>query len=370
MGTPLHQLMTEHLSRRGIENTVFAPVCKGAEYETKPNGNVIVSECFNKADRCIFDYKQKKIQKAAEKSAYINEADIIHAYTLFTDGNCAMKLSEKYNKPYVVAVRDTDVNYFFKYRPWLTGRGVKILSRAQAVFFLSESYKDKVLNAYVPAEYREEIAAKTHIIPNGIDPYWIENTNSEKDIEASLRRIEAKAPKVICVAKICRRKNIPTLQTALSMLRERGWKPELSVIGKSEDEALLRQITVDENTIYLDKMPKEELITHYRASDIFVLPSRTETFGLVYAEALSQGLPILYTKGQGFDGQLKEGTVGYHIEAENPADICEKLEKTAQEYEKLARQSVISASSFNWDDISLKYKAIYEEIVSKAERKK
>ena len=41
------------------------------------------------------------------------------------------------------------------------------------------------------------------------------------------------------------------------------------------------------------------------------MPSITETFGLVYGEALSQGLLIIYTKGQGFDGQIKEKLAGY-----------------------------------------------------------
>lgn len=40
------------------------------------------------------------------------------------------------------------------------------------------------------------------------------------------------------------------------------------------------------------------------------MPSHKETFGLVYAEAMSQGLPIIYTKNQGFDGQFPDGYVG------------------------------------------------------------
>lgn len=354
--------MIEHLSDLGIDNLVFAPICKGSEIVTKANDNVIVSSCFNKADRCSFDYKQKKILRAVQDAVKVSEMDVIHAYTLFTDGNCAMKLSEKYNVPYVVAVRDTDVNYFFKYRPWLIGRGIKILRNASAVFFLSETYKNRVLNDFVPEENREEIAAKTRVVPNGIDPFWIENTYANKDVQASLKRIGDKTLKVICVAQISQRKNIPALQAALIKLKEKGWKPELSLIGKANDKALLERVCADENTIYHDKMPKEELIDYYRAADIFALPSKTETFGLVYAEATTQGLPILYSKDQGFDGQFEEGVVGYHIDALNPDDICEKLEKVAAEYERLSVECVKSAGHFDWKDICAEYKAIYEEI--------
>ena len=364
MGTPLHQLMAEHLAEIGIDNLIFAPICKGSDTVTKPNDNVIVSPCFTKADRCSFDYKQKKILRAAQEAIDIDKTDVIHAYTLFTDGNCAMKLSEKYGVPYVVAVRDTDVNYFFKYRPWLIGRGAKIMRNASAVFFLSDSYKNRVLNDFVPVEYREEISSKTHIVPNGIDPFWINNTYTERDAQISLKRMENRIVKVICVAQICQRKNIPTLQDALNKLKEKGWKPELTVIGKAADKALLERICSDENTIYLDKMPKEELIDYYRAADIFVLPSKTETFGLVYAEATTQGLPILYSKGQGFDGQFEEGKVGYHIDALNPDDICEKLERVAAEYKKLSDECIKSAGRFDWSDICGEYKSIYEEILN------
>lgn len=51
---------------------------------------------------------------------------------------------------------------------------------------------------------------------------------------------------------------------------------------------------------------KKQLREAFSISDIFVMPSKPETFGLVYVEALSQGLPILYAKGEGFDGYFDE----------------------------------------------------------------
>jgi glycosyltransferase involved in cell wall biosynthesis len=60
-------------------------------------------------------------------------------------------------------------------------------------------------------------------------------------------------------------------------------------------------------------MPKEKLLNNYRNSDIFIMPSYNETFGLVYIEAMSQGLPIIYTQNEGVDGYFKEGSVGYSV---------------------------------------------------------
>ena len=57
--------------------------------------------------------------------------DVIHATTLFSDGGIALKIHEKYDIPFVVAVRSVDIEFFAKIQPhlWTTGR--KILAKAQ-----------------------------------------------------------------------------------------------------------------------------------------------------------------------------------------------------------------------------------------------
>lgn len=49
------------------------------------------------------------------------------------------------------------------------------MRKAQKVFFLSNVYRETVLNNYVPEKYRNEIYEKTVVIPNGIDDFWFEN---------------------------------------------------------------------------------------------------------------------------------------------------------------------------------------------------
>ncbi len=90
------------------------------------------------------------------------------------------------------------------------------------------------------------------------------------------------------------------------------------------------------NWLTLSKyIPKIELAERYRNSDIFIMPSKPQTFGLVYVEALTQGLPIIYGKGQGFDGYFDEGVVGYHAEAFDISDIANAIESVIANYTKL-----------------------------------
>ena len=361
--TVLHQTMVEHLDGQGIDSVVFAPTYDAGRMVIKPNSNVVVSECFRKWDRLWFDYKQRKIVSSLEKKVDVKSFDCIHAYTLFTDGNCAMRLAKKYGKPYVVAVRDTDVNSFFKLMPHLRPRGVRIMKNASRVFFLSTTYRDLVLNRYVPEGLREEILAKSDIVPNGIDDFWFENAYEERDVSASLSRFDDKQVKLVFAGRINVNKNPMATLAAMDILAEWGYRAELTVVGGFEDPALKDTLLSDSRVRYVPKSPKQELIGYYRESDVFVMPSHRETFGLVYAEAMSQGLPVLYTKGQGFDGQFEDGEVGYAIDSRDPADIADKLLMVLGDYERMSRHACALFRRFEWDAIVRGYAELYRTIV-------
>lgn len=356
IGTTLHQLMIEYLDALGYSNQVFVPTYDKNLAVIEPNENVCLCECFHKWDRLIFDYKQKKIRNEIESNINIAEFELIHAYTLFTDGNCARKLSLKYGIPYIVAVRNTDVNDFFRLMPHLRKRGVQIMRDAAAVFFLSEAYRKQVFEKYIPKEYWTEIENKTHIIPNGIDAFWLEN------IPGVNKLINNNSIKLIYAGRIDRNKNIPTTQKAMEILRKQGYEITLSIVGKIQDEKEFRHIEKNPFTTYYPAMPKEKLIELYRSSDIFVMPSFTESFGLVYAEAMSQNLPVIYTKGQGFDNQFDEGVVGYHVEANNPEDVADGIKRIIDNYSEIQKNVVRSAREFSWTRLVAKYDEIYKAI--------
>lgn len=356
IGTTLHQLMIEKLDALGIENEVFVATYDKSIAVINVNNNVYVSECFKKRDRLFFDYKQSKIIEAIEQHYDIKSFDLIHAYTLFTDGNVARVLSKKYNIPYVVAVRNTDVNDFFRLMVHLRGRGIKTMLAAKKVFFLSESYKKQVLNNYVPKSAVEKIEKSVEVIPNGIDDFWLKN-----------EPITTKSPnsscyKLVYAGSVDRNKNISSTQEAMKILRKQGVQTSLTVVGKIVQQDVYERIIGDAYTTYIAAQPKEKLIEIYRDNDIFVMPSIHESFGLVYAEAMSQALPIIYTKGQGFDGQFEDGLVGYPVEATNPEDISDRIITVISRYDEIRKNTVDSARSFSWDNICQLYLKDYIEV--------
>ena len=355
LGTTLHQLMIEKLDQLAYDNSVFVPTYDKGLSVIKPNGNVCVCECFKKWDRLFFDYKQHKIQNALEANYCVEDYNLIHAYTLFTDGNSARKLAKKYGIPYVVAVRNTDVNSFFRMMPHLRKRGIKTMLEAEAVFFLSEAYREQVFEKYIPLRYRDVLQKKSHIIPNGIDNFWLENSPEEKNEISG-------AIKLIYAGRIDRNKNISTTQKAAAILRERGYDVKLTVVGKVADERVFNVIKEDPYTTCLPAQTKESLLELYRKHNIFVMPSFTESFGLVYAEAMSQGLSVIYSKGQGFDNQFPEGMVGVRVSASDAYDVADGIEKVVNNFQRITQNTVSSARIFDWTQIAERYDAIYKII--------
>ena len=136
----------------------------------------------------------------------------------------------------------------------------------------------------------------------------------------------------------------------------------MEVIGKTEDEAELEKIQLDDHTVVLPPVDQYTLINHYRNADVFVLASHTETFGLVYAEAMSQALPVIYTRGQGFDGHFPEGEVGFSVNDNDSQEIADAIERICKDYRRIATNAVVQCRRFNWDDICKTYQLLYKRI--------
>ena len=99
---------------------------------------------------------------------------------------------------------------------------------------------------------------------------------------------------------------------------------------------------------------KDKLRNLLRQCDVFSMVSHSETFGLVYIEALSQGLPILYTKGQGIDGVFEEN-VGVGIDSKSSISISNGIKKILEEYDSFVMPKMSSFNKFSWNYIAKLY---------------
>ena len=362
LSSTVHHSLWEALSQDKHEILSYVPVYEG--YNARPEceslgteGNVLISSCFKKNDRYMFHNKQKKIFKDLVCKYDFKTIDVVHAHSLFTNGYLAYKLNQLYQIPYLVTVRDTDINQFFKKRVFLRSIGNKILKNADRVVFLSESYLSKTIDTYVHDDIKLLVKEKSVVVPNGISDYWHDN-KPENIKDKPDNRIN-----LLYVGAINRRKNVLMTVNALEELVKRGFDPTLTVVGRIEDSAIYDRLVRNTRVRYQEQMPFELLLEEYRKAHVFVMPSLTESFGLVYAEALSQGVPVIYSEGEGFDNQFAEGFVGYHVNPKSSSDIMEKILMIIEDYKEIASRCLQSSILFRWNDISKRYMDIYKDLI-------
>ncbi|OAO89114.1 hypothetical protein AXX17_ATUG04340, partial [Arabidopsis thaliana] len=163
-------------------------------------------------------------------------------------------------------------------------------------------------------EQPEEIG----IIPNGYDERRFKPIPHENEVA-----------QLVTVCRLVPAKGLDVLLEACALLRKSGRKFVLHIIGdgpiRPELEELAIQLGIYEETIFYGYMlHPEEMLPFF---DIFVLPSRAEAFGSVFAEAALCLLSLVGTNVGGIAEQIEDGSNGLLVPAEDPAALAEALDK-------------------------------------------
>ena len=281
--------------------------------------------------------------------------DFIHAATLFSEGSLAYELFKRYNIPYSVAVRGTDIELYLSKMPHLWKVGREILKNAYRIIFVSPIIQEKFKKKKSIAKLYPLIADKCTVISNGIEDYWIQNQRNSDNGSMPHPR------DVLYIGRFDENKNVESLIKAVLALRESIPDIKLNLVGGGDSchKAILAYCEKYPNNIsYLGKIyDKDKLLKVMRDNQIFAMVSHLETFGLVYLEALSQGLPILYSEGQGIDKSVPDD-VGEKAISTSQDDITNKLRKLIINFRSY-RQLGDKLLDFSWDKVAEKYSNIF-----------
>jgi glycosyltransferase involved in cell wall biosynthesis len=286
--------------------------------------------------------------------------DVIHSHTWFSGGGAALLINKRKNINYIVTVRNSDIHSVWKYYPWFRDYGIEILLKASKIICPTPVIKKKILKM-VNSNVNSKINKKIIIIPNGIDSFWLDKQPEPKQI--------SKYPyQLLFVGELAFNKNIHRL---IQLLKDNSKIKELKIVGgdKGKIKNIVYTYLIQLYTRYYnipikwvgeinDKIALRDL---YKKSDIFIMVSKKETFGLTYIESLSQGTPIIYTKGQGVDGFFNKQPVGFGVCENDLNGIFTNINKIEDNYNELSANSINQSKNFNWRDISLKMNKIYKE---------
>src|SRR5690606_11803671 len=103
---------------------------------------------------------------------------------------------------------------------------------------------------------------------------------------------------------------------------------------------------------------KEQLLQIFRSCDIFAMPSRYESFGLVYVESMLQDLPVLYTHNEGIDGFYEE-KIGEKVMGFSAEEIKQKLETLMINFNNYSIPTEKLKKNHDWTLIAKMYQKIY-----------
>ncbi|MEM4203637.1 MAG: glycosyltransferase family 4 protein [Candidatus Methanomethylicaceae archaeon] len=187
---------------------------------------------------------------------------------------------------------------------------------------------------------------KVRVVPYGADA-WQET--KRKDYVASEQRWEHQRPlKLLWVGQLAYRKGAHYLFEAVRHFPTD--QVQVSLVSQSVMPSELAALMPPNITVY-NKVTDEERQRMYGTHHLFVLPSLVEGFGLVYLEALSEGLPILATNNSGAPDIIESGVEGFIVAPGSPQAIADVIDICLSDQTLLPRMSAaarITAARWTW----------------------
>jgi len=247
------------------------------------------------------EYHFKKLFKA-----YISKngiPDIVHLHSFFY-GHLAIWIKKEYNIPYVVTEHSTTF-------------ARDLLSHSE-IQYASTVYKNADKTLAVSKEFKILLKEKTKVnfdyLPN------IVNVDFFKQVQNKSNRSNIR---FITIGQLEPKKNQVMLIKAFKLAFEKEKDVELIIVGEGGEHQnltkLIRNLNLEQNVTLYGKASREEIKELLHTSDIFVLSSFYETFGVVLIEALSCGLPLISTKSGGPESIITNKNIGTLSEIDEDA---------------------------------------------------
>lgn len=165
---------------------------------------------------------------------------------------------------------------------------------------------------------------KITIGTNTVDTEFYKNNTSDEINHSDILRF-------LYVGQLIERKGLKNTVKAFSKISNKNWR--LTIVGSGSDQVLLKELVnechLEGKIEFVGYKQKDEIISFYSASDVFLMPSYLEVWGLVLNEALASGLFCLSSKyaGATFD-LIQDGKNGFIVDPKDISDLAEKIDKT------------------------------------------
>lgn len=353
----LHENLVESLSTLHVEQEVYIPYRVGdkvPKINDESHIRYTIRPAFRKIHVSLWPLKVWAIWNDIRRVVSISDYDIIHAHSLFANGTLALLSNRLFGIEYIVTIRNTDVNIFLPKSVFFRWLGVMILNKAKYIVTLSPQYFDNQLRKQLSEKNHNRYKKKHRVIPNGIDEFWLQHPVQPKEIQDRVR--------ILFIGLISRNKNLDSVVATCERLKENGIVLELHIVGNGPRLEEFKAMEFGFDCIFHGYITdKQKLKNIYSIAHLLFVPSFTESFGLVYLEAMSQGLPVIYSLGQGFDGLITTPKVGVGVDPHNVDTMVNGIEEILEDYSELSKNALSSFRTYDWNIIKNDLLSMYEE---------
>ncbi len=203
-------------------------------------------------------------------------------------------------------------------------------------------------------------AAKMKIFKRGVDSEFHMASEAEQNQIRTRYGLNRNDMVLIYAGRVGKEKNIAMLTRIYKKLCQSSDRIHLLIVGDGPElEWLKKEMKDYPKAVFTGRKDRNELPAFFSASDLFVFPSTTDTFGMVILEAQACGTPALVTNVGGPQEIIKDGTTGFVLPPTDPsAWVAQALKLTAiklespGEYMKMKKNiESLSHRDFRWGQI-------------------
>ncbi|WP_298135985.1 glycosyltransferase [Acidiferrobacter sp.] len=299
--------------------------------------------------------------------------DVIHIQTPFVAHIYGLRLARKWGIPVAVSYHTHFEAYIGHYYPWLSRTGgramVRAISRRQCqsadVIIAPSTAMARVLGSY-------GVRTRIDVIPTGID---MSSSYGGDGSDFRIRNgINLTRPIILYAGRLAPEKNIPFLLEVTARLRTAI--PDILMLMAGDGparpalEAFVHEHHLTDAVRFLGYVDRDTTLKEiYRAADLFVFASQTETQGMVLLEALAAGLPIVAISALGVADLLAshQGTCSSKADPDKFSAACLEILKNPALHARMATEAVQHAMRLSQDAMSRRLGETYAGLVGVAD---
>ena len=354
----------EGLEKRGHKVFIFAPHFPG--YKDK-NPNVFRFRSIDFRYKTAFPIAITRSWIIYRKLKKLN-VDIIHSQHPFNVGKAALRYARKLGVP-IVFTNHTRYDIYTHFVPLLPQKFLKWYVRKASV-----SYANKCDVVISPTQSIKEMLidwgmmSKIEVIPTGIkiEQFSAGNGNKIRD-KFSIADDEIL---FLTVSRLTKEKSVDFLIKVFARLKKinPNRKIKFMIVGDGSDKMRLEKIAenigVKSSIVFTGAVPHSDIADYFKAGDIFMYSSFSETQGIMIVEAMASGIPVVAVKAPGAMDIIASGADGIlspNVE-EAFAQRAQSLVDDENLRKKIMKNAIKKAEEYSIDKCAEKMIKVYEEI--------